>query len=141
MKKPKVPRAQNVYGKLVYWFSITAAIICTIGSVITVAFPNNNLMDPHYLFPTIWEGNDPEAVWQEVGEGFPGGHFWMNNLTTGDGFTQLGLEIGCFCSALGLMGAAIAYLCGKPRSYGWAVISLWIVMLVILSVLGIFGLK
>ena len=137
MKRPKVPRAQNVYGRLVYWLSIAAAVICTIGSVVTVAFPNNNLMDPHSLFSTIWEGNDPEAVWQEVGEGFPGGHFWINNLTTGDGFTQLGLEIGCFCSALGLIGAAIAYLWGKHRAYGWALISLAIASIIILSALGV----
>lgn len=137
MKRPKVPRAQNVYGKLVYWFSIVAAVICTIGPVITVAFPNNNLMNPHPLFSTIWEGNDPEAVWQEVGEGFPGGHFWINNLTTGDGFTQLGLEIGCFCSALGLMGAAIAFLREKPKACGWALISLAIASLIISSALGI----
>ena len=94
-------------------------------------------MDPHYLFPTIWEGNDPEAVWQEVGEGFPGGHFWMNNLTTGDGFTQLGLEIGCFCSALGLMGADIVCLWEKPKAYGWALILLAIALLIILSALGV----
>lgn len=137
MKKPKVPRAQDIYGKLVYWFTITAAIICTIGPVITVAFPNNNLMNPHSLFSTIWEGNDPEAVWQEVGEGFPGGHFWVNNLTTGDGFIQLGLEIGCFCSALGLIGAAIVCLWEKPKAYGWALISLAIALLITVSALGV----
>jgi len=59
-----------------------------------MAFSDNNLLDLHYLLFAIWGGSRPEVVWPEVGAGFPGGHFWMHNLNTWDGFTQLGLVIG-----------------------------------------------
>ena len=72
------------------------------------------------------------------GGGFPGGHFWLHNLNTWDGFTQLGIVIGCSCAFLALLGVSIAYLREKPRSYGWALVSLCIALLVLLSALGIY---
>lgn len=137
MERPKISLPQIVYGEFIYWLSIIAAIICTIGPVIIMVFPDNNVMNPHYLFSTIWVSKSVEAVWQEEG-GFPGGHFWVHNLTTGDGFTQFGLMVGCASAFLALVGTAIAYLREKPRAYGWALISLWIALLVILSALGIY---
>ena len=138
MEKPKIPIPQVIYGKIVYWLCIIAAFICTIGTVLAIAFPDKNFMNPHYLFFNIWQGNTPEAVWQQVGGGFPGGHFWLQNLNTWDGFTQLGIVIGCSCACLALLGAAIAFLREKPRSYGWALVSLYVALLVLLSALGIY---
>lgn len=131
-------RPQLVYGRCIYWLSIIAATMCAIGPVITVAYPDNNFMDPHYLFYSIWEGKTAGAVWQEVGGGFPGGHFWLHNLTGGDGFIQFGVVLGCSCAFVALIGTAIAYLREKPRAYGWALLSLWIAALVILAALGIY---
>jgi len=138
MERPKVPLAQIAYGKCIYWLSIVAAMICTIGPVIVIAFPSNNIMNPHYLFSTIWKGRNTEVVWQEVAGGFPGGHFWLHNLTTGDGFTQFGLVISCSCAFVALIATTIAYLKEKPRAYGWALLSLWVASLLILSALGIY---
>lgn len=138
MEKPKVPFPQIVYGRISYWLCIIAAFICTLGPVLGMAFADKNFMNPHYLFFNIWGGNDPEAVWQQIGGGFPGGHFWLHNLNTWDGVTQLGLVIGCACASLALLGAAIAFLGGKPRSYGWALVSVFVALMIILSALGIY---
>ena len=132
------PLPQRVYGSFIYWLSITAAMICTIAPVVAIALPHKNIMDPHYLFYAIWQGKTSEAVWQEVGGGFPGGHFWLNSLTSGDGFMQLGLVLGCSCACVALLGVAIAYLRAKPRAYGWALVSLFVASLVILAALGIY---
>lgn len=137
MERPKVPLANIICGDFIYWLSIIAAIICMIGPVIVVAFMDNNVLNPHYLFATLWEGKRPEAVWQEVGGGFPGGHFWLNNLTFGDGFTQLGLAIGSGSGLLALVATAIAYLREKPRAYGWALVSLFISLVILFAALGI----
>ena len=138
MEKPKIPLTQIVYGRIVYWLCIIAAFICTIGTVSAIAFPDRNLMNPHYLFFIIWEGNNPETVWQQIGGGFPGGHFWLHNLNTWDGITQFGIVIGCSCALLALLGASIAFLREKPRSYGWALVSLCVASLVLLSAVGIY---
>ena len=129
---------QLVYGKCIYWLSIVAAMICTIGPVIAMVSPDRNFMNPHYLFFAIWQGKDPEMVWQEVGGGFLGGHFWLHSLTTGDGVTQFGVVLGCSCACVALIGTAIAYLREKPKAYGWALLSLWVATMIILSALGIY---
>ena len=131
-------RPQLIYGRCIYWLSIVAAMICAIGPVIAVAFEDKNIMGPHYLFYSIWEGKTAEAVWQEVGGGFPGGHFWLHNLTGGDGFIQFGLVLGCSCACVALIGTAIAFLREKPRATGWALVSLWVASLIALAALGIY---
>lgn len=136
MKETKQLSPQLIYGVCTYWLSIVAAIICTIGPVIVMAFPYRG-MNPYYLFNSIWRGDTAEAVWQGAG-GFPGGHFWLSSLTTGDGFIQFGLELGSFCACVGLIGASIRYFQGKPRAYGWALLSFVVALLIIFSALGMY---
>jgi len=133
--RPKMPRAQIVYGEMVYWITIIACIICMIGPLISIASPDNNVLNPHYLFASIFQGHSAETVWQEVGGGFPGGHFYLSNLTKGDGFTQFGLALGCSVALWALITAAIAYF--TQRIYIYTVLSLWVAMLVSLAMLGI----
>ncbi len=130
---------QRVYGSCIYWLSIAAALIYTIGLLIVIAFQDRNIMDPHYVFYAIWEGKTAAAIWQEIGGGeFPGAHFWLHNLASGDGFIQFGLVLGLFCACAALLGTAIAFLWQKPRSRGWATVSLCIALVIILSALGIY---
>ena len=138
MEKPKVPLTQVVYGQIVYWLCIIAALICMIGPALSIVFPDNNLMEPQYLFGTLWEGSNPETVWQQVRGGFPGGHFWINSLNTWDGFTQFGFAIGCSSGGLGLLVATILFLREKPRSYKWALLSIFVASLIFLSAVGIY---
>ena len=132
---PKMPRAQTVYGAIVYWITIVAAIICMIGPVISVASPENNVLNPYKLFNAIFQGKDAQTVWQEVGGGFPGGHFYLKQFTYGDGFTQFGLALGCSVALWALIAAAIAYAADKIYLYVW--LSLWVAVMVALSMIGI----
>jgi hypothetical protein len=132
---PLMPRAQTVYGEIVYWVTIVACIICMIGPVISVAFPDNNVLDPYRLFSAIFEGKSPQEVWQSVGGEFPGGHFYLKRLTYGDGFTQLGLALGCSVALWALLAAAFFYL--TEKIYFYVILALWVVLLVSLSMLGI----
>jgi hypothetical protein len=132
---PKMPRAQTVYGAIVYWITIAAAIVCMIGPVISVASPENNVLNPYKLFDAIFQGKDARTVWQEVGGEFPGGHFYLKHFTYGDGFTQFGLALGCSVALWALIAAAIAYAADKIYLYVW--LSLWVAAMVALSMIGI----
>ena len=134
----QLPLSYRVYGVIIYWISIIAALICTLAPIVAIAFPNRNLLNPEFLFSTIWQGEKPEAVWQTVGGGFPGGHFWIHNLTYGDGIIQFGLVLGCSCAGIALLGTAISYIMEKPRSYGWAVVTFLVATMVFLSAVGIY---
>ena len=134
-ERPVMPRAQILYGEIVYWVTITAAIICMIGPVLSMVSVENNVMNPHYLFSSIFEGKNTETIWQEVGGGFPGGHFYLTNFTSGDGFTQFGLALGCSVALWALLAVAIAYLAEK--TYLYVFLSLWVGLLIFLSMVGI----
>ena len=78
-RTPKMPVAQTLYGEIVYWVTIVAAIICMIGPVLSMYNVEGNVLNPHYLFAAIFEGKDAHTIWNEVGGGFPGGHFYFTH--------------------------------------------------------------
>ena len=132
---PKMPRAQTTYGVIVYWVTIIACLICMVGPVISVASPENNVLNPYKLFNAIFQGKDAQTVWQEVGGEFPGGHFYLKNFTYGDGFTQFGLALGCSVALWALIASAVAYAADKI--YLYVILALWVAAMVALSMIGI----
>ncbi len=132
-----MPRAQTTYGAIVYWVTILSCIICMIGPVISVANPENNILNPYLLFNAIFEGKDAQTVWKEVGGEFPGGHFYLKYFTYGDGFTQLGLALGCSVALWALIVSAFAY--ASEKIYLYVFLALWVAALVVLSMVGIVG--
>lgn len=140
-ERPQPSAAQVAYGTVIYWLCIAASVVCAVGPVVAVIRPENNVLNPHFLFYTIWRGAKPAEVWGKVGGGFPGGHFWLEHPFKGDGMTQFGLALGCCCAAFALVAAAAVYLRQKPRQYGWALASVLAAMMIVLSLLGIFQMK
>jgi len=134
-ERPQIARVQTVYGEIVYWVTIFSAIICMIGPVVSMSNPDNNILNPHYLFSGIFDGKDAATIWEEVGGGFPGGHFYLSNFTKGDGFTQFGLALGCSVGLWGLLATAFVYI--KEKNYTYVVLSLWVSLLISLSMIGI----
>ena len=139
MEIPRIKQSQIVFGDIVYWLTIIAAIICMIGPVMSFASMDDNVLNPHYLFVNIWSGIGPEGILNTVGEAEANGHYWIHNLLAGDGFTQFGLVIGCSVAIPAMLVPAIIYIF-KERSFGWALGALWIVGAVTISVLGIINL-
>ena len=136
-ERPKMPREQIVYGEIVYWITIVSCIICMVGPVIAMANVENNILNPHFLFAKIFEGKNAQAIWQEVGGGFPGGHFYLKNFTSGDGFTQFGLALGCSVALWALVASAVAFI--SQRIYLYFFLSLWVGFLVFVSMVGLAG--
>jgi hypothetical protein len=135
VEKPKMQFSQLVYGEIVYWGTILAALICMIGPYISMKNPENNVMNPFYLFAGIFAGKDTATIWQEVGGGFPGGHFYLDKFFYGDGFTQFGLALGCSVALWALIPAAFCYL--KVKNQTKAILFIWVGLLIFLSMVGI----
>ena len=134
-ERPKMLASQIVYGEIVYWITVVACLICMIGPVISMKNVDNNILNPHFLFAGIFEGKNAETIWQEVGGGFPGGHFYFDNFTMGDGFTQFGLALGCSVAIWGLIGAAFCFL--KEKAPLYTALSIWVGLLITLSMTGL----
>lgn len=137
VQHPEMPRAQRVYGEIIYWITIFACVICMVGPAISVAAPERNVLNPYLLFDAIFEGKNAGQVWQEVGGGFPGGHFYLERqyFGYGDAITQLGLALGCASAFFGLLAAAAAYASEKYWLY--VILALWVATLVFLSLTGV----
>lgn len=138
-KIPAVPRSQTIYGDVVYWLTILACILCMIGPLVAMINPENNLINPHFLFAAIFEGKSSAEIWGITGGEFPGGHFYLDYLTKGDGLTQLGLAIGCSVALWGLLASAVCFLKEKKPLY--AVLSLWVCVMIAVAALGIISLN
>ena len=134
-QQPQMPRAQRIYGEIIYWMTIVACILCMIGPAISVAYPERNVGDPYRLFNAIFEGKSAEQVWEEAGGGFPGGHFYLEHLDYGDDFTEFGIALGCSCAFWGLLAAAAAY--ASEKNWLYVILALWVATLVFLSMSGI----
>ena len=132
----RVSRVQETYGNVTYWVCVAATILCTVGPVICIAYPENNVMSPYLLFQNLWQGKSPDQIWQAAADGFPGGHYWLRSLGRGDGIIQLGLVLGCFSACLALAASSAAYVFENPRQYGWALTALSIGVIVLLAALG-----
>jgi len=139
MGKPQMPFAQIIYGEVVYWLCVVAALVCSVGPLLALYNVDNNVLNPHYLFSAIWQGLKPEEIWAVRGGTFPGGHFWLKHFTKGDGFTHFGLVLGCAVALPALLATSIAYLSEKPRQYLWVAMGLWVSALITFSVIGVVG--
>lgn len=132
---PAVPTSQIIYGDIVYWITILACIICMIGPFIAMLNPENNVINPHFLFAAIFEGKSAAEVWQAGGKEFPGGHFYLDYLTKGDGITQLGLALGCSVGLWGLLASAGAF--AKEKNYLFMGLSLWVCFMIVIAAFGL----
>lgn len=60
-----------------------------------MAFPDNNVLNPHYTLFAIFKGENPTEVWKTTGQGLPGSHFYLEHLSAGDVITMFGIALGC----------------------------------------------
>ena len=139
LSMPAIPMSQIVYGEIVYWLTIASALIAIIGPALALVSADHNVMNPGLTFSAIFSGQSIAEVWavSNVG-GFPGGHFYLQHLLTGDGITQLGIALGCGVALPGLLGSAASFV--RSRSYGYVMLSLWVAFLVFFAAAGIVNL-
>ena len=102
---PKMPRAQTVYGAIVYWITILAALICMVGPVISVASPENNVLNPYKLFNAIFQARMHR----------PSGRRWVVNSPAGTSTSKISPMVTVSPSSVWRWAAAS--LCGPllPR--------------------------
>lgn len=129
-------RPRRVFGGVLYWLTLGACVLCIIGPVIAMAMPRHNVLDKNHLFAAIFAGDEPAAIWNEVGEGFPGAHFYLQHPWTGDGLTHLGLALlGCTAAAWALLAAAGVYL--RQGVYLYAMLCLLVALMVLTAAAGV----
>lgn len=103
---PVVPIAGVVYGDMIYWGTILASVLTLLGEIISFV-TRNNYMSPTYLLSSIWQGKSVDQIWQDGAGGMPAGHWYLDQLATGDGLTTAGLALGVFTVIPAIAGSAL----------------------------------
>lgn len=117
--RPLVPRAGIIYGDIIYWGTIAGTFLVMIGSFVTFT-TMNNYIDPAYLLSAILEGKTVEEIWQGA-EGvnqLPNGHWYLSEITTGNGLTMAGIAIGVFSVTPAIFASAYALFKDGQKLFG-----------------------
>lgn len=136
---PIISVQQRIYGIIVHWVTIISAIIAMVAPVFILARPKNNFADPYKLFSAIFDGKNKDFIWQNAGAGFPGGHFYLKDMTMGDSIAQFGVAIGCSVALWALIPTIFLYI--KSKDYVFAGICTFIALLIILAMTGILAVE
>ncbi len=76
------------------------------------------------------------TVWDNAQHDVKGGHYWLRHFTTGDGFTQFALVLGCSVGIIAMTVTAL-YLSIKEKAFGWAIGALFIAFMSGISMVGL----
>lgn len=131
---PVVPVAGVVYGDMIYWGTIAASILTLIGEVMSF-ITTQNFMSPTYLLSSIWQGKSVEDIWTNgAAAAMPEGHWYLNQLATGDGLTTAGLALGVFTVIPAIVGSAVMLV--RQRQFLYAGLALVAGVITSLALLG-----
>lgn len=128
-------RQQVVYGETTQWITILSACIGMISPALMLAWPEKNVISPNQVFASIWRGENLETIWSVSGGEFPGGHFYLRNFFSGDGFAQFGIVLGCSVALWALIPTAYFYI--KDREFLYASLSFFVMLLIASAMLGV----
>lgn len=131
--EPVVPLAGVVYGDMIYWGTIGAAVLTLVGEVISF-MTRHNYMSPTYLLSAIWQGKSVDQIWQDGAGAMPSGHWYLDHLTTGDGLTTAGLALGVFTVIPAIAGSAVVLV--RQGQYLYASLALIAGAITTLALLG-----
>lgn len=134
--KPRPLLSGILYGESAFWITIIGLMIVIVGIAIYF-IGGNQFFSSRELMSRLLAGDDVNTIWKGVtGQDIKHGHWYLSNLSTGDGICMLGMAI---CGLSGIIGT-LAIITGmiinreKPRFFiGFALI---VVTILILSATG-----
>lgn len=139
MHEPGQPPAQQssiakIYGEIVYWCTIAASLLVIVST--TGAFLGlHGLVDPAYLFSSIWSGTDVAGIWLNATGQLPEPHWYLQQLWNADSLAMLGIVLGIISVVPASFAAAIIFF--KQGQGVFGVMGLLTGLLVLLPCLGL----
>jgi len=130
-----------IFGSVVYWVTIASAVGALLTPVFILADPFNNVLNPNIVFRAIFDGLDPENIWEySVGGTFLGAHFYLNYISKADSWAMIFIVIGCGFGLIGLV-PAIVYQVVKEKDWFCAILGTTIAALIFLSIIGVLSIE
>ena len=134
--RPLAPLHNRVYGEIVYWITFTSCLICFVGPMFSMIWPDKNAMNPYFTYALVFEGMTGSEIWMTLYGDWPWFHsVWWNNFFTGDGFTMFGITLGTTVAVWALIPTMFVFAKNKQPQY--VIFSLIVVFMVIFAASGI----
>ncbi len=134
-KRTLIPISGVVYGDIIYWATIVAAIIVLAGTIQTF-ISDNNFIPPAYLLGSVLDGKSVAEIWKGSPLGaIPHGHWYLAVLSSGEGITTAGLALGVF----GVIPAIFvsAYFLWRSHNGFFAILAVASGLITITSMVGV----
>lgn len=126
--------ASRVYGDIVYWGTVAAAVIVMVGMVFTFT-AKANYLEPTYLLSAIWQSKTVPEIWQGCVGALPQGHWYLSHLKTGNGLTESGIALGVFAVIPATL--ASAWYLFKQRNIFFGTLGVVAAVIIISSMVGL----
>jgi hypothetical protein len=130
----KPPAAARIYGDIVYWGTVAAAVIAMLGQVFTFV-SKANYIAPSYLLSSIWRSVNVAGIWEGAVGSLPNGHWYLAHLSSGNGLTEAGIALGVFIVIPAML--ASAYSLYKQRSVFYGTLAVIAAVITMSSMLGL----
>lgn len=103
-----LPTSVRVYANIIHWIMLAVSVAALFVPIFVLANPANNVLNPNTIFGAIFNGASPSEIWAISSTGgFPGTHFYLQNILAADSWAMLVVNIGC---AVGLIAVVPAVL-------------------------------
>ena len=139
MHEPGQPPVQQspiarIYGEIVYWCTIVASFLVIIST--TCAFLGMpGLIEPAYLFSSIWNGKEAAEIWINSTGRLPGAHWYLYQLWNADSLAMLGIVLGILSVVPASFAASVIFFKQGQNFFG--VMGILAGLLILLPFLGL----
>ncbi len=84
-----------VFGEVIYWMTLLGSVLAMVGLVLTYATGASGT-DPTAMLSGVWSGQSVAEIWRSASNSQPQGHWYFEQLGTGQGLTAAGIALGVF---------------------------------------------
>lgn len=133
-----IPASERIYANIVHWVTFAVSIAALFVPVFVLANPSNNVLTPNTIFGAIFAGATPAEIWSmSSAGGFPGAHFYLQNISKADSWAMLTVNIGCAVGLFAVVPAVLVQLF-KEKQILSACLGTAMAALIVCALIGVF---
>jgi hypothetical protein len=132
-ERPTPSAASILYGSIVYWGTIVASVLATVGMVFSFVTAQD-YMPPSYVLSSVWGGRDVGKIWEGSVGSTPDGHWYLGVLDTGSGLTMAAIALGVFIIIPAMAASALALL--RDRQFLFALFAGLAVLITLFAIIS-----
>ncbi len=121
MQTPHIPdtaeRIGRVYGGIIYWSTIIAALLVIIGTTLSLLVMDD-VLAPAYVFEAVLAGGSPADIWSHSVADMPDHYWYLKKPWHGDALVMLGIVTGVFSVIPACFMAAVLFFCKGQKYFG-----------------------